>query len=485
MAAIRPFDKDSELVLGLVAPIGADLDNVGHILAERFGLFRYTTNSVRLSYLLKELGSSVKLKEAPAAARYNTYMDAGNEARKQSGHGDFLALSAAYKLQKMRAEKTGAGKPLGRVAHVLRSLKHPDEVHALRMIYGSSFFLVGVHAPLKTRLEYLTNDKDISERDANKLIVRDEAEDEPFGQRTRDTFELCDAFVSLQSTDYKDQLWRILDLLFGGPHITPTFDEHAMFLAYGASLRSGDLSRQVGAVVVSKDKEVIGTGANDVPKFGGGLYSADDEVDQRDWKRGFDSNEKVRDKLAEQIVKELLQKGSVDEEVRQKLGRAGVLDITEYGRAVHAEMDALLACARSGVSPRGGTLFSTTFPCHNCAKHIVAAGISRVVYVEPYPKSRALDLHDDSITLDGEKNKVAFEPFVGVGPRRFVDLFSMGLGSGRRIERKRNGKTIKWNRRNANIRIPNPPQSYLDREKLATADLVKMAKGRVEGAKKR
>ncbi|MDN3612645.1 hypothetical protein QWZ16_23945 [Vibrio ostreicida] len=26
------------------------------------------------------------------------------------------------------------------------------------------------------------------------------------------------------------------------------------------------------------------------------------------------------------------------------------------------------------------------FPCHNCAKHIVASGIKRVVYVEPYPK---------------------------------------------------------------------------------------------------
>ena len=44
----------------------------------------------------------------------------------------------------------------------------------------------------------------------------------------------------------------------------------------------------------------------------------------------------------------------------------------------HAEMEALLSCARSGVSTRGATLYSTTFPCHNCAKHIIAAGVARV-----------------------------------------------------------------------------------------------------------
>lgn len=49
---------------------------------------------------------------------------------------------------------------------------------------------------------------------------------------------------------------------------------------------------------------------------------------------------------------------------------------------------------------REATLYSTTYPCHGCAKHIVAAGISEVVYYEPYPKSRALALHDDSIQED-------------------------------------------------------------------------------------
>jgi deoxycytidylate deaminase len=38
-------------------------------------------------------------------------------------------------------------------------------------------------------------------------------------------------------------------------------------------------------------------------------------------------------------------------EAKKLLRSTGLLDITEFGRAVHAEMDALLTCLRSGVSP--------------------------------------------------------------------------------------------------------------------------------------
>ena len=147
------------------------------------------------------------------------------------------------------------------------------------------------------------------------------------------------------------------------------------------------------------------------------------------------------------------------------------MDITEFGRAVHAEMEALLSCARSGAAPRGGTLFSTTFPCHNCAKHVVAAGIERVVYVEPYPKSRALDLHSDSITLGGDVDKLRFEPFVGIAARRFIDLFSMHLSSGSKVDRKKKksgGEVVAWERANAELRVPMAAVSYIEREQIAT-----------------
>jgi deoxycytidylate deaminase len=160
-------------------------------------------------------------------------------------------------------------------------------------------------------------------------------------------------------------------------------------------------------------------------------------------------------------------------EGKNLLKDTGILNITEYGRAVHAEMEAILSAARNGVSIRGGTLYSTTYPCHNCAKHIVAAGIVKVKYVEPYPKSYATKLHNDSINSTGDvgKNKVNFEAFVGIGPRKFVDLFSVSLSSGRKLIRKSNGKLIEWSRTNAELRLPISPFSYLESENSSSHEL--------------
>jgi deoxycytidylate deaminase len=131
-------------------------------------------------------------------------------------------------------------------------------------------------------------------------------------------------------------------------------------------------------------------------------------------------------------------------------------DIIEYGRVVHAEMEAILACSRSGTGSKGATLYSTTFPCHNCAKHIIAAGIRKVVFVEPYPNSKAVEFHSDSTSFrfNGATDTVLFEPFVSVGPRHFVDLFSMNLGAGYPLSRKdQEDHIIDWYPEKARLRM--------------------------------
>jgi deoxycytidylate deaminase len=128
------------------------------------------------------------------------------------------------------------------------------------------------------------------------------------------------------------------------PFRTPTSAEHAMSLAFAGSLRSADLSRQVGAVVVSQAGEVIATGANDVPRYCGGLYWPGSDG-QRDYIRGNDSN-KVE---IEKIVQDILQKSQdrptppSGSELEKALRASRLRDLTEFGRAVHAEMEALLA----------------------------------------------------------------------------------------------------------------------------------------------
>lgn len=101
--------------------------------------------------------------------------------------------------------------------------------------------------------------------------------------------------------------------------------------------------------------------------------------------------------------------------------------VGEYSRTVHAEMDAILTAARTGVSVREARMYTTTFPCHNCVRHMIAAGIATVVFVFPFEKSLAHELHADAVADEGRDpspNKIVFERFVGIAPRRYADFYA-------------------------------------------------------------
>lgn len=369
----------------------------------------------------------------------------------------------------------------------------------MREVYGSGFFLLGVHTSQADRRAFLCDRKCCTPTQAEELVKIDANEADEYGQRTRDTFELCDAYVatarmSVRSGTIRDQINRIVAVLFGDTAVTPSLDEYGMYLAFSAALRSADLARQVGAALMSARGEVLALGCNDVPRSGGGLYWPEDNDDARDIRRGEDSNDRRKSELLESIADgvgkslesfgglELTSRPGLKDAIRDSVKLSGLWDITEYGRSTHAEMEALLSCARQGISPLGSTLYATTFPCHNCAKHIVTSGVSRVVYVEPYPKSYATILHSDSITevLEAHQeqgSKVLFEPFVGIGQRCFTELFGLRTSSGRRLERKRAGVLIDTSQSRTPRRIGDA-FSYLEREMYATQDLGKIASTR-------
>lgn len=491
-----PLDQgypEAELVIGLVCAVGVDYAKVSEYLSKILPSFGYRANVLRVSSFIREsaarLGINVELHDKPEELRLSDYMDAGNMIRKETKRCDFFATVAAAALASSRSsDGQGAPTPLLRRVHVILTLKRPEEVEVLRRIYGPGFFLVGLFAEEHERLDYLMNERNVSKDKALKLIARDlEDEDREFGQRTRDTFHLADVFVELQKNRYKQELKRFLQLVFGHPHTTPTPEEFAMYQASAASLRSGQLGRQVGAAIVNERGDLIAVGCNEVPAPGGGGYWPSAKNDHRDHTLGEDSNDKrkeeiILDVLARLKAAELLS----DEKAEQLLDPTSVLrksllgDITEFGRAVHAEMDALLTCARGGASTLGGTLYTTTFPCHNCTRHVIAAGITKVVYIEPYPKSQAGPLHKDAIRIEdsvagkqkpgARDSRIPFKPFIGIGPRRYFDLFSMSLGAGYPLERKtKAGETVPWSAsKDAKPRIAMAPTSYLQREILAS-----------------
>lgn len=490
--------RESEIIIGLVAPVGSDLPAVFRDIESELGLYGYTTEEVKISLEVFGLMRKAHPNHGSEYERINESIRFGDEVCSRSGNRT-LAQGAASVIGNRRIAASKSSHELHRrsteelevrtrTAYVVNQLKRPEEVDELRSIYGEGFYLLGVYTDDSDCLQKLIA-RGMTEDQALELKKKDAGEAFAYGQKTRDTFELADFFIHDSNPNARqNSIARILEIMFGHPFKTPTFDEYAMFTAFTAGLRSADLSRQVGAVV-ARNKEILGTGANECPRSGGGSYWPEVNSDTwdvydakkgRDYMRGVDSNAVEKAAIVSDVVEKLKESGILgdlteeeSERLKEAVESSSLRDITEYGRVVHAEMDALLSCARNGIVSRGATLYCTTFPCHNCAKHIIAAGIERVVYIEPYPKSKAPQFHDEAISLGISRpkstdNTVGFEPFIGVGPRRFISLFSLRWGMGYPVRRKnKDGTRVLWEKRTACLRLQMQPSHYIKREIVA------------------
>jgi deoxycytidylate deaminase len=481
-----------ELVLGLVGAVGCDLTAVSNLLCDALKRATYTTRLVRVSSLLHQLDRYQALRGLATGSEYERikrHMEAGTDLRSIARRGDIMAWLAVGAIRELREVCRKGGRtdvegriPLPRTAFVIQSIKHPAEVKTLRDVYGRAFFLVSAYAPREMRVEALArqiaqsegeSDASRHRHQAERLIQIDEQEDQDLGQSVRDSFPLGDVFIDTRSRrSMAAGIDRFVDGIFGDPFITPTRDEFGMYHAFAASLRSADLGRQVGASIASTRGEILCVGCNDVPKASGGLYWTEDTPDHRDFREGYDSSEKFKKAIAVQLVQKLQKAGwsapdnaqPTDEIAASLVSKKGplkgtpILGLLEFGRAVHAEMAAIVYAADRGVSIHGATMFATTFPCHLCARHIVAAGLQRVVYIEPYPKSQAEELYKDSLVVDPSSavdRKVTFEPFVGIAPSLYMWMF-------KNSDRKStSGDIVKWSVSAGNPKLKRFVASYI------------------------
>lgn len=116
----------------------------------------------------------------------------------------------------------------------------------------------------------------------------------------------------------------------------PSWDEYFMKMVKTISIRSKDPNTKVGCVIVDNNNHIIATGYNGFPS-------------------GF---------------------GDTEEKWQKP---------TKYDFVVHAEANALL----NSIKPvKGCNLYSTMYPCANCAKHIAAAGIKRVYFEDDKYKNK-------------------------------------------------------------------------------------------------
>jgi deoxycytidylate deaminase len=377
-------------------------------------------------------------------------MRQGDDLRRVAGADAAVALGI-LRLRNERRHAGSDGEEREGYATILRSIKRKDEVATLREVYGPRFLLIGgwatrvdrvAEVERRLRADHPGHDVGWYAQQTAMLMARDqEDETQPFGQGVRDAFELADVYVAIRSGHpIRHRIARLVRLLFGAPFETPTPPEQAMFLASGAGLRSSAAGRQVGAVVVDEGGEVLVTGTNEAPKAGGGQYWAEEAPDHRDFTYGYDVNDRLKLQIVADVLVRLHEAHWLTEEadisdpdglahraMNGPLRGSRIGDLLEFGRIAHAEMAAICTAARRGTALRGAIMYSTTYPCHECARLIIAAGIRRVVYVDPYPKSQVQEMFRDEVSEGPctEQGTVVFEPFEGVAPRLFQQVFQM------------------------------------------------------------
>jgi dCMP deaminase len=135
----------------------------------------------------------------------------------------------------------------------------------------------------------------------------------------------------------------------------PSWDDYFFEITRLVATRSTCLRRKVGALIV-KDKRILSTGYNGAPR---GLPHC-------------------------------LEVGCLREKSHVPHGERH-----ELCRGIHAEQNAIIQAATSGISIEGAILYTTHHPCSLCIKMILNAAIQKVLYIEGYPDDLAKSLAEE------------------------------------------------------------------------------------------
>jgi len=475
-----------ELIIGLSGPIGSGLDTVKESLGKALAERGYEVVNIKISEGIKELSLKYSLtphdtpNEEDARGEFKRIWELqtfGNDLRLILGE-DVGAQIAMKKIAVHRAidnPETKIEEIVPRkIAYLIDQLKSPKEIQLLRGVYRNLFYMVGVLSGYERRKKFLS--AKMPKHLAERLMERDRKESDDNGQQLEKTLQHAEFFVSNSRNNREEllvSLKRFIGLIHGDNGLTPTPRERGMFAAYTASLRSACLSRQVGAAITDIHGNILSTGCNDVPRAGGGLYEPGSHDQRCVFKDAICHNDKHKRRVRDEVKQALMDFGKSESEAIELAEiireNTGIKDLIEFSRAVHAEMDAIIGVARTGGARLSGCImFTTTYPCHSCARHIVAAGIRAVYFIEPYEKSLAADLHDDSISQDPDTDinwdnlesfdRVNFLHFEGVSPQKFTKLFNSSA------PRKNNEGVAIQQKQDSDKKIPEFLDDYIELE---------------------
>ena len=194
----------------------------------------------------------------------------------------------------------------------------------------------------------------------------------------------------------------------------PLPEEVHMATAYSQSHGSACLKRHVGAVIVDTDGLSISMGFNENPV---GMLPCVNEYEycykDNDMIAKMERMGKVYCSLCGYAVEKLKKPWKCPDcnnDMKKSLFTNRNMELCT---AIHAEERAIRSL--HGRKADGATMYVTTFPCFQCARYIIDAGITKVVYVEAYPIKESVDFL--------QKHNVEVKPFSGFKARAFNTIY--------------------------------------------------------------
>jgi deoxycytidylate deaminase len=402
-------------VIGLTGPVGSGVSTVAEALGEN-GFNVAKLSSPMKEELLRQEGraSHTPINEQTIPDFRKKLQDIGNEGRKKSPD---------YWLDKLGLPDTGD--------IAIDGIRNYREVQVLRKRYPE-FFLVALHASIDTQWKRVKETYNGNYLSFERDLQRDSLEDIDEGQQVSTCVQYADyVFVNEDDAGASDarcrklfsqlsddlQLMRRADDLGTGSYCRPpTQDEVQMATAFAQSHMSRCLKRKVGAVIVNSKNLPLSMGYNENPL---GMKPC-----QMEFQHCFKdedmhkSLEKMKGIYCPRCGKEIPEMHPpwicCDPDCRENLKLLFFPSRNmELCTAIHAEERAIRSLA--GRNAEGGILFTTTYPCFQCARYIVDAGIKRVVYVEAYPVAES-----EGFLI---RNGVGVDPFSGFKAIAFNRVF--------------------------------------------------------------
>lgn len=302
---------------------------------------------------------------------------------------------------------------------VIDAIRNPYEALFFKQRH-SNFFLISINTPSQERIDHLRNshkytDNQILELDEKEYPKRSLSGKNIFtSQNIQKCIELADIHINNPSRDKYDQnemkcqlAWYYSLILHPGL-VTPTSLERGMQLAFSAKLNSGCISRQVGAVVTDENYSIRSVGWNSTPegqvpcvlRSVHDLISRNDRIAYSEYELSNDRFNNVFNKSFNDFLTKNNLKGInfsyCFKDIQNKVdGEKNQV----HTRSLHAEENAFLQISKYGGMPiNNGILFTTASPCELCSKKAFQIGISKIIYVDPYP-----GIANDHILNCGEK----------------------------------------------------------------------------------